>query len=123
MSEENFNDDVGLQAVGFVDDLYVMSLDIEPRHRNMGGYVHGGVLATMLDTAMARAYWMAGDGDKQTAVTLEMKVNYIHAVKIGKLSVHAKLVNATRRTAYVEAYVVNEEERLIAKATATLMVL
>jgi hypothetical protein len=37
-------------------------LSVRPRHLNIGGLVHGGVLCSLLDTAMARAFFMADGG-------------------------------------------------------------
>jgi acyl-coenzyme A thioesterase PaaI-like protein len=39
------------------------------------------------------------------------------------LAAHGKLINTTRRTAYVEGHVEDEQGQLIAKASATLMLM
>ena len=121
MTNKNFNQDLGLNFIGFINKMYVIELVVEPRHHNAGGFVHGGVIATILDTAMARAYWKQQSPDKMSSVTLEMKVNYLRPIKQGKLIAKGKLVNTTRRTAYVEGHVEDESGRLLAKASATLM--
>ena len=55
--------DLGLQPVGFDGDDYVVELSIEPRHLNVGGIVHGGVICSLLDTAMARSWFMREGND------------------------------------------------------------
>jgi len=121
MTTENFNSDIGLVFKGFVEQQYLVELKIQSRHYNAGGFVHGGVLATMLDTAMARSYWRAQTPDTMSSVTLEMKTNYLRPAKSGMLTAYGKLVNLTKRTAYVEGEVLDETGKLIAKASATLM--
>lgn len=121
MNTEDFNSLSGLNFVGLVDDNYVIDLEVEPRHYNVRGIVHGGVLCTLLDTAMTRAFLHLLPKEKQQGATLEMKVNFLKSVKSGKLTAFGKLVIATRRTAYVEGHVENEEGCLIAKSSASVI--
>ncbi len=114
--------DLGLEPLGFDGDNYVVALDVQPRHLNVGGLVHGGVLCSLLDTAMARAYFMADGGQALTAATLEMKVNFLGSARGGRLEARGRVAHRTRRTAYVEGRVVDGEGRMIARATATMMV-
>ena len=46
MSEIDHVADLGLVPVGFEGDEYVVELAIEPRHINIGGIVHGNIIAT-----------------------------------------------------------------------------
>ena len=121
MSNENFNDDVGIKFVGLVDDRYVLELELEKRHRNMMGTVHGGVLCTMLDAAMARAYFATLPQEKVGGATLEMKINFLRPAETGKLTAYATLINSTRRTAFVEGVINNQDGKLIAKASGTMI--
>jgi uncharacterized protein (TIGR00369 family) len=113
--------DLGLEPKGFDGDEYVIELPLQQRHLNIGGIVHGGVLCSLLDTAMARSFFMAS-GNELSAVTLEMKINFLSSAKGGKLTARAKVINRTTRTAYVEGAVTREDGRLVAKAVATMMV-
>ena len=117
----NFNEHTGLNIVGFQDEKFVIELEIETRHHNRYGTVHGGVLFTMLDTAMSRAFFDTLPPDQNAGVTLEMKINYLKATDAGKLTAYGSLINKTRRTAFVEGYIENEDGVLVAKATATMM--
>ena len=114
--------DLGLEPEGFAGDDYVVALSVEPRHLNIGGLVHGGVLCSLLDTAMARAFFMADGGRTLSAATLEMKVNFLGTARGGRLVARGRVAHRTRRTAYVEGSVVDGEGRMIARATATMMV-
>jgi uncharacterized protein (TIGR00369 family) len=114
--------DLGLEAPGFDGDEYVVTLAVRPRHLNIGGLVHGGVLCSLLDTAMARSFFMADGGRTLSAATLEMKINFLGSARVGRLEARGRVAHRTRRTAYVEGRVVDAEGRVIARATATMMV-
>ena len=114
--------DLGLDPKGFDGDEYVVELELEARHLNIGGIVHGGVLCSLLDTALARSFFMAETGDTLSAATLEMKVNFLGSAKSGKLTARGRVVERTKRTAYVEGRVEREDGRVVARATATMMV-
>ena len=121
MEVSNFNVETALIFRGFVDDHYVIDLDIEPRHHNVMGFVHGGVLCTLLDTAMARSFFYLRPDKRRTGATLEMKINFLRSTSSGRITAYGKLVNATRQTAYVEGFIENEAGQLVAKASATMM--
>ena len=114
--------DLGLVPVGFIDDEYVVELAIEPRHINIGGIVHGGVYCSLLDTAMARSYIKSVSETGLPAVTLEMKVNFVGAASAGTLRARGRIVAKTRRTVLVEGRVEDESGRLLARGSATMMI-
>ena len=121
MSKIDHVADLGLTPVGFVDGEYVVELKLEERHLNIGGIVHGGVYCSLLDTAMARSYIKSVSKDGLPAVTLEMKVNFLGAASEGTLRATGKVVVETRRTVFVEGRVENEDGRLLARGSATMM--
>jgi len=121
MEAGNFNIETGLEFRGFVGEQYVIDLDVEPRHHNMMGFVHGGVLCSLMDTAMARSFFYSLPDGKRAGATLEMKINFLRSTTAGKITAYGKLVNATKQTAYVEGYIENQEGQLVAKASATMI--
>ena len=114
--------DLGIEPLGFSGEEYAVVLQVQPRHLNIGGIVHGGVLCSLLDTAMARAFFMAETGETLSAATLEMKVNFLASAGGGRLEARAKVAHRTRRTAYVEGRVVDQDGKVIARASATMLV-
>jgi uncharacterized protein (TIGR00369 family) len=98
-------------------DTATATMVADERHLNPGGTVHGGALATLVDIAMGAAV-NAGTDDDERAVTIEMKVNYLEAGKLGAL--HAKAIVRRRGTRFtvLEAEVVQDETVLVF-ATAT----
>ena len=124
MSDVHHIADLGLEPKGFEGEDYVVALDVQPRHLNIGGIVHGGVLCSLLDTAMARAFFMADGGTDLSAATLEMKVNFLGKAREEGLVARGRVVHRTRRTAYVEGWVRAEsDDRVVARASATMMVI
>lgn len=121
MAEANFIEALGIKPTGFVDDQYVLELEVAPQHLNIGGIVHGGVICSLMDTALARSFFMALPEERLVAATLEMKINFLGSAKEGSLTAYGRVVNTTRRTAYVEGYIENDSGKLLAKGTATMM--
>ena len=113
-------DDLGLDPKGFDGDDYIIELPIEPRHLNVGGIVHGGVICSLLDTAMARSWFMREGNQQLTAGTLEMKVNFLGSAREGTLVARGHVVHVTRRTVMVEGRA-DLSDRPVARATATMM--
>lgn len=86
--------------------------------------VHGGVLATLMDTAMGSAvFTKLGDGIAYT--TLELKVNFIRGVAADgkRLTCEAHAVHVGRRTATAEGKITDAAGKLIAHGTTTILVL
>jgi uncharacterized protein (TIGR00369 family) len=86
------------------------------------GVVHGGLAATLLDSAMGCAVHSrlpAGRG----YTTLEIKVNYVRAIKreSGPLRAVGTVVHMGGKTATAEARLLDREGRLCAHASTTCM--
>lgn len=91
-----------------------------PDHTNPMGGVHGGYIATLLDTAMG----CAAHSVCETGVshqTLEIKVNYLRPVapKGQQLRCEAKVLFAGKTSIFTEAQVLAEDGKVLAHATAT----
>jgi uncharacterized protein (TIGR00369 family) len=86
------------------------------------GTVHGGILATLLDSAMGCAvHSTLPPGRGYT--TLEIKVNYVRAVTeaAGEVTAEAHVVHAGGRTAVAEARLTDDSGRLYATASTTCL--
>jgi uncharacterized protein (TIGR00369 family) len=100
-----------------------MKLTPAEYHYNPFGAMHGGILATLLDSVMACAVHTTlpkGRG----STSLEIKVNYVRAVTnaSGELSAEGKIVHGGSRSAVAEARVVDAKGRLCATASTTCLV-
>ena len=119
--ETNFNDLLGLEFVSSADGVYVLALRLKPEHLNLQGFVHGGVLCTMLDTAMSRAFLGDLPGQHRSGATLELKINFLKGVRNGTLTVTGRMVSETRRTAYVEGEIRADDNSLVARSSGTIL--
>src|SRR6266478_4533666 len=109
--------------VGFeVERLYeggaVLSMRVDDRHRQIRNVVHGGVIASLADTAGAiAAYTVSALGVE--LVTIELKINYLLPIAEGKVEAEGKVLRAGRNFVVVECDVRNDEAELAAKALMT----
>lgn len=93
-------------------------------HFNPMGGVHGGYAASLLDSACGIAvHTMLPPG--QGFTTLELKVSYIRGMsaETGTVRAIGRVVNMGRRVAFAEAEIRDSNDRLMATATSTLLVL
>jgi len=100
----------------------VVSLDAGPRHANPMGTLHGGVLCDIADAAMGMAYAASLD-EGETFTTLELKINFLKPVRTGRLIATGRLVKGGRTVGLLECDVVDDKDRLVARASSTCMTL
>jgi uncharacterized protein (TIGR00369 family) len=114
---------VGLSIAEVEDGRVVMRLTPAEYHYNPIGTMHGGILATLLDSVMGCAvHTTLPQGRGYTS--LEIKVNYVRAVTSGsgELSAEGRIVHAGRRSAVAEGTVRDAKGRLCATASTTCLV-
>ena len=109
-----------LADIGF--DHCRIELLLAERHMQPFGIVHGGVLATLIDTATFWAGFLRLPEDAGM-VNVDLKLNYLKAVSQGALRVQGKCLRAGRVISYTEASVFDAAGELVAHGTSTLMAL
>lgn len=76
-------------------DRAVIELDVAPLHLNGIGVVHGGVMATLIDTVGARAgVFCTTAGNTRQAMTVSLNVNLVGNIKEGVLIAEARVRKA-----------------------------
>lgn len=103
-------------------DRAVIALELADYHLQPFGIVHGGVLATLIDTATFWAAFLRLPEDAGL-VNVDLKLNYLQPVTEGRLIAIGTCLRAGGSISYSEAKVYDENETLIAHGTSTLMVL
>jgi uncharacterized protein (TIGR00369 family) len=84
-----------------------------------GLIVHGGAIATLADEALASvAFTLAEDGE--TTTTADLKVDYYKPCKPGRLIARASVRHRSRRLAFCEASVEQEDGEVVAEARAVI---
>lgn len=114
---------VGLSIAEVAEGRVIMRLTPAEYHYNPIGTMHGGILATLLDSVMGcTVHTTLPKGRAYTS--LEIKVNYVRAVtsESGELSAEGNVVHGGRRSAVAEAKVVDAKGRLCATASTTCLV-
>lgn len=76
----------------------------EPHHANPLGILHGGVITSLIDHAIALVAWEAAD--RQPTVTVQVDTRFLGAAKVGDLvEVQAALHHKTRSLIFLDAEV------------------
>src|SRR5690606_21970457 len=72
-----FHNLLGYRQVAWEDGKAVIELDIQPQHLNLAGVLHGGVLTSLLDIALAEAgTYCPYPGRMRKAVTLSLTTTF-----------------------------------------------
>ncbi|MCX8116877.1 MAG: PaaI family thioesterase [Desulfobacterota bacterium] len=99
-----------------------LEVELAEKHLQPFGNVHGGAIASLVDAA---TFWATfpqvekGHG----LTTVEIKVNYLAPAQKGRLLAEGLCLKIGKTLALGEAFVRNEEGKLIAHGTSTMMVL
>jgi uncharacterized protein (TIGR00369 family) len=86
------------------------------------GTLHGGVLCDLADAAMGMAFASTLASD-ESFTTTALSINFFRPVWQALLRAEARVVNRGKTLGYLECDVLDEANRLIAKATSTCVVL
>jgi uncharacterized protein (TIGR00369 family) len=98
----------------------VLEMEAEERHHNPMGTLHGGVYCDLADAAMGYAY-AATLGEGEAFTTVELKINFLRAVRQGRLTAEGRVIKAGSALGYVECAVTDAAGRLVARASSTCM--
>jgi uncharacterized protein (TIGR00369 family) len=99
-----------------------VEFEADGRYANPMGTLHGGVLCDLADAAMGVAY-LGTLAEGETFTTIELKINFLRPVWKAKLRAQAKVVRAGKTIGLVECDIVDERQRLVARASSTCMTL
>jgi uncharacterized protein (TIGR00369 family) len=116
---------LGITLVEAGPERAVLDLPIKPEFFQGAAVVAGGVISALADEAMAHLVLVNLAPDKRTA-TIEMSVRYFRPVRQtfpGRLRAEATLANLGRRIVSAEARVIGPENKMVAKASGSFIVL
>jgi uncharacterized protein (TIGR00369 family) len=99
-----------------------LSIEIGKKHMQLLDTVHGGVIASLADSAAAWAIF-GSNGLNGAPVTVEMKINFLKPVKSGKLVAEARNIHEGSRIFVSDVEIKNGEGDLIAKSLLTYYLL
>ena len=111
---------LGIEMTHSEEGVASGAVEIDSRHRNRAGSVHGGVFCTLIDFAACAAGLHAEPGQEaRYAVTLSLTTQFTKAVDGGKLEVKGRLISAGRKTFTAEAHVYDEKGAVAAHGIGT----
>ncbi len=98
----------------------VLELVAGPQHRHGGGVVQGGVITQIADAAMGMSLaTLQPDGTWNT--TIELKINFVRPAIEGRLRAIGRVIEMRQTLLFGEADVVDDRDRLVARASSTCM--
>ena len=95
-------------------------LPVRPELMRNDGILHGGVAASLIDSAFAFAI-IPTLGDGERTVTIDMTIHYLRPLSGGMIKTTARIVRAGRRVITVAAELFDENEKLAATALSTYL--
>lgn len=107
---------LGFDLQQFEQGLALIDYVPQSDHHNAAGAIHGGVLMTLLDVAMASA--ARSVQPDSGLVTIEMKTSFMQMAE-GPLTSRGRLVHRSKALAFTEATVIDATGRICAQAMAT----
>ncbi len=113
---------IGFRVVSVERDRTVVEFEPGPQHANPMGSLHGGVFCDVADAAMGTA-WLTGLEEGETCTTIELKINFLRPVWTGKVTAEGRVVRRGKSIGYVECDLRDEQGRLVAKSSCTMMTL
>ena len=113
---------LGMEAVATGDGTATVEMTPTEDMTNHSGFVHGGMISTLADSAMGRSLRTLKPGVVR-AISFDLKLNFISAAKPGEtLRATGTVVHAGRRTVVTECRVEGLDGKLVATASGTFSV-
>jgi acyl-CoA thioesterase len=86
------------------------------------GFAHGGVSASLIDSAVGLALCTMIDHGS-VITTINLQVNFLAPAKPGSLTARGRIIHKGKRTAVGDCQVSDEDGKLVSKGTATYLIL
>ena len=109
---------LGIEFVGAERGAATLALNVREELTRMEGILHGGAIASLLDTAAAFAVITLLEPGQRT-VTVDLTIHYLRPVTEGEIRAHARVLRAGRRLVIVSIEVRDRTEDLTATAITT----
>jgi uncharacterized protein (TIGR00369 family) len=115
---------LGYRGVEQADGRSVLEWDATPEycfHSPTGPIVHGGLVTTLLDTAMGGACWSLL-ADEEDFLTADLRAEFLRAARPGTLRAGGRVVQRNRRVVFCAAELFDADGTLLAAARCTQIV-
>jgi acyl-CoA thioesterase len=109
---------LGIQLESVVAGHAVLVLPIREELKQNNAIVHGGAIASLIDSAMAFAI-IPLLAEEERTTTVDLTIHYLRPLVEGVAKASARVVRAGRRIIVVSADVLDHQDRLAATAVST----
>ena len=109
---------LGLQLGEFRDGEVCIHLDVRDELKQNQGVVHGGAIASLIDTASAFAVLTRIEITERVTTT-DLTIHYLRPVTSGRMTAIARIVRGGRRLFVLSVEVTNDANQLVATAVTT----
>lgn len=116
---------LGIKVVERGDGRSVLHWDAQPEYgfpTSSGQVIHGGMVTTLLDSAMGAACWSTLEQD-EVFLTADLRVEFYRSSRPGLLVAKGSVVKRTSRLAFCMAELYDGNDRLLASSRCTQTIL
>lgn len=121
VNKSPFYKTISMKLISTGQEGSVVTVKSGQKHKNLWGTVHGGVIASLADASCGISV-LPFLRDGETIVTTSLEVHYFAPVGVGELTAYGTMIHRGRRLAHAEAKIYDEEKKLIAKGSASFIV-
>jgi uncharacterized protein (TIGR00369 family) len=111
----------GVEVIDASPGVVEVVFEANSQHLNLQGLVHGGILATLADTAMGLAVRTVLEPGRRH-VTVQLGIEFLSPGRPGRITARGRSVKIGTQLGFAEADVMNADGRLLARAHSTLSV-
>lgn len=111
---------VGIEIDSIENGRAQLSIDVTEKHLQLQNIMHGGAIATLVDTAVAMAILGASQPGARFT-TIEMKINYLSPIGEGRVVADARIIRDGRTIVVAECDVTDSNGKLAARGLLTYM--
>jgi uncharacterized protein (TIGR00369 family) len=101
----------------------IVSINLGGQHLQPFGIVHGGALASLIESATSWAVFYEIEDERAGVTTVDLKLNYLAPVRGGRVTARGRRIKLGSTLGYAEATVTAEGGKILAHGTSTLMIL
>ena len=118
-----FFDLIGLEILEAEPGRSVARVRMQPELANPVGLMHGGVIASLIDTGIAYALMLQEDVQDalhagRSLVTVDLRVKYLRPVSAGSITCESRVVRMGRQIIHADAIVTNDAGKEVARGDA-----
>ena len=113
---------IGIELVDAQPGEVDLVLNAAARHMNLQGLLHGGMIATLADTAMGIAVRTKLEPGTRH-VTVQLDVQFLSPGRPGPISARGRVIRVGSQIAHTEAEITDAAGKLLAKAHSTVAIM